>query len=235
MLQNNLIATALTFLLSLLWLRLNDWLAHRGWISSDLSRKIIHIGTGPLFVLCWPLFTDAPLSPFLAALVPLTLTIQFFLVGSGVIRDEAAVKAMSRTGDRREILRGPLYYGIIFVLLTVLYWRDSPIGITALMVMCGGDGLADVVGRRIPSARLPWNRNKSISGSAAMFLGSYGLAAFILGVSIALGFIAGPLNSYLLDLLWISAAVTLVESLPLRDIDNITITLTAAALGHLLF
>jgi phytol kinase len=235
MLQNNLIATALTFLLSLLWLRLNDWLAHRGWISSDLSRKIIHIGTGPLFVLCWPLFTDAPLSPFLAALVPLTLTIQFFLVGSGVIRDEAAVKAMSRTGDRREILRGPLYYGIIFVLLTVLYWRDSPIGITALMVMCGGDGLADVVGRRIPSPRLPWNRSKSISGSAAMFLGSYGLAAFILGVSIALGFIAGPLNSYLLDLLWISAAVTLVESLPLRDIDNITITLTAAALGHLLF
>lgn len=235
MLQNNLIATGLTFLLSLLWLRLNDWLAHRGWISSDLSRKIIHIGTGPLFVLCWPLFTDAPASRYLAALVPLAITIQFFLVGSGVIRDEAAVKALSRTGDRREILRGPLFYGIIFVLLTILYWRESPIGVTALMVMCGGDGMADVIGRRVASARLPWNQNKSIAGSAAMFLGSYGLAALILGVSVALGFIAGPWNGYLIDLLWIGVAVTLVESLPLRDVDNITITLTAAALGHLLF
>lgn len=235
MLQNNLIATGLTFLLSLLWLRLNDWLAHRGWISSDLSRKIIHIGTGPLFVLCWPLFTDAPVSRYLAALVPLAITIQFFLVGSGVIRDEAAVKALSRTGDRREILRGPLFYGIIFVLLTILYWRESPIGVTALMVMCGGDGMADVIGRRVASARLPWNHNKSIAGSAAMFLGSYGLAALILGVSVALGFIAGPWNGYLIDLLWIGVAVTLVESLPLRDVDNITITLTAAALGHLLF
>jgi len=54
---------------------------------------------------------------------------------------------MSRNGDRREILRGPLYYGIIFVVMTLVFWKDSPIGMVAVMLMCGGDGLADIMGR----------------------------------------------------------------------------------------
>jgi phytol kinase len=38
-----------------------------------------------------------------------------------VIKDSSAVDAMSRTGDRREILRGPLYYGVAFVVLTLVF------------------------------------------------------------------------------------------------------------------
>ena len=119
MLNNNFLALIVTFAVALCFLRFNDYMAHRGWISSHLSRKIIHIGTGPLFVLCWLLFTPALSSRFLAALVPLSITLQFALVGLGIMKDQAAVEAMSRSGDRREILRGPLYYGIVFVLLTV--------------------------------------------------------------------------------------------------------------------
>ena len=37
--------------------------------------------------------------------------------------------------------------------------------------MCGGDGLADVVGRRYGSAKLPFNHSKSWVGSLAMFTG----------------------------------------------------------------
>lgn len=106
------IAALLTFAIALVFLRLMDFLAHRGLIESRLSRKLIHIGTGPIFVLCWLMFTDEAISRWLAALVPLVITIQFALVGLGIVKDEAAVKAMSRTGDPREILRGPLFYGI---------------------------------------------------------------------------------------------------------------------------
>src|SRR4030043_749712 len=165
MLQNNILALAITFIVALIWLRINDYLAHRGWVESHLSRKLIHIGTGPLFVLCWLLFNDNPINKYLAALVPLTFTIQFFLIGIGVIKDEASVKAMSRSGDRREVLRGPLYYGIIFVILTVLYWKSSPIGIIALMLMCGGDGLADIFGRKWGRSKIYWNPTKSWAGS----------------------------------------------------------------------
>jgi len=50
---------------------------------------------------------------------------------------------MSRTGDRREILLVPLFYGIVFVVITLVYWKTSPIGKIALMILCGGDGYAE--------------------------------------------------------------------------------------------
>lgn len=81
--------------------------------------------------------------------MPLIISLQFVAVGLGWIKNEAAVKAMTRTGNRLEILRGPLYYGIAFVVVTLGWWRNSPVGILALMALCGGDGLADIVGRRL--------------------------------------------------------------------------------------
>lgn len=231
MFQNNLIAVIITFAVTLIWLRLNDLAAHRGWIENRLSRKIIHIGTGPLFVLCWPLFTDSPYSPYLAALVPLLFSIQFILVGLGIVRDDMAVQAMTRSGDRREILRGPLYYGIVFVILTILYWLNSPTGIIALMLMCGGDGLADILGRRFGRVKIPWNREKSWIGSMGMLLGGWIFSTVILGIFITLGFFSGPLTAYLPAITIIALTATAVESLPLRDVDNITITLTAVVLG----
>src|ERR1043166_2191806 len=155
--MNPYLAALITFIIALTFLRLMDSIAERVWIDGKTSRKLIHIGTGPIFVLCWLMFPEVPISRWLVALVPLLITIQFALVGTGVLKDEAAVKAMTRTGDRREILRGPLFYGIMFVAITLIYWKDSLIGIPALMMMCGGDGVADIVGRRLKSARLPWS------------------------------------------------------------------------------
>jgi phytol kinase len=235
MLTNNIVALIITLALALAWLRLNDFAAHRGWISSYLSRKIIHIGTGPIFVLCWLLFKDAPSARWLAALVPFAITIQFLLVGLGVIKDQAAVQAMSRTGDRREILRGPLYYGIVFVLLTLFYWVDSPIGMIALMLMCGGDGLADIIGRRYGKAKLPWNRQKSWLGSAGMLFGGLFFAIAIVLPFIYLDYFPISVSAFIPRVALIALAAALVETLPLKDIDNLTITLTAVILGELLF
>ena len=72
---------------------------------------------------------------------------------------------------RQELLRGPLYYCLVLIAGTLLYWRESPVGILALALMCGGDGLADVVGRQFGTARLPFNPDKSWAGSLAMLLG----------------------------------------------------------------
>jgi phytol kinase len=233
--MNPFIALVLTFVIALAWLRLMDFAAHRGWIESRLSRKIIHIGTGPIFVLCWLMFPDVWYARWLAALVPLLITAQFALVGLGVMKDEASVKAMSRTGDRREILRGPLFYGIVFVVMTLVYWKDSPIGMVALMLMCGGDGLADILGRGLKSPKLPWNKDKSWAGSLGMFIGGWALAAFILGMFVLAGIFVGPFTGYLIPITLIALAGTAVESLPLKDVDNITVTLAAVALGHWLF
>ena len=230
-----ILATTLTFVIALSFLRLMDFFAHRGWIESRLSRKLIHIGTGPIFVLCWLMFPDVPVSRWLAALVPFAITVQFALVGLGIMKDEASVKAMSRTGDRREILLGPLYYGIMFVVLTILFWKDSPIGMVALIIMCGGDGIADLVGRRIKSPSLPWSPNKTVAGSVSVFVGGWLLSAFILAIYVGVGIFSKSLGTYVLPLTIIAFASMLIESLPFKDVDNITVTVVAAALGYFLF
>lgn len=234
MVDNIWMAWAITFFAALVWLRINDYLAHRGWISSSLSRKIIHIGTGPIFVLCWLLFPEHPASRFMAATIPLAFSLQFFLVGMGVLKDPASVKAMSRTGDRSEILRGPLYYGIIFVLLTLVYWKNNLIGITALMLLCGGDGFADIIGKRFNAGIfLKWSPQKSLIGSLAMFLGGWIFSLAVVGIYNAAGQGVGNLSSYILPVTMIALVGTLVESLPFHDIDNITVTASAVILGHL--
>lgn len=231
---NNWIALIITFVLALAWLRINDFFAHRGWISGPLSRKIIHMGTGPIFVLCWLLFQDTPSARYLAALVPFAITVQFALVGLGIMKDQASVDAMSRHGDRREILRGPLFYGIVFVVLTIAYWKTSPVGIIALMLLCGGDGLADIIGKRFGESRLPWSPKKSWAGSLSMFAGGWLFAVAVIAVYVAAGVFSGSLLDYLPGISVIALAGMLVESIPLNDIDNITVPAVAVLLGHLL-
>lgn len=233
--MNPYLATVLTFAIAIAFLRIMDFFAHRGWIESKLSRKFIHIGTGPIFVLCWLMFPDLPSARYLAALVPLLITLQFALVGTGLMKDDAAVQAMTRTGNPREILRGPLFYGIVFVVLTVLYWKDSPIGITALMMMCGGDGVADIVGRRVRSPKLFWSPEKSVAGSLSVFAGGALLSVIILLVYVQVGLFAGPFSDYLLPIAWIALGGMLVESLPFKDVDNITLTVISALIGHWVF
>ena len=233
--MNPFLATLFTFVIAVAFLRLMDYIAHRGWIDSRTSRKLIHIGTGPIFGLCWLMYPDVWISRWLAALVPLLITVQFALVGFGVIKDEAAVKAMSRTGDRREILRGPLFYGIMFVVITLLYWKDSLIGIPALMMLCGGDGIADIVGRRVNSPKLPWSPEKSVAGSLSVFLGGWLMTLFVFSVYVWFGAFSGPVSRFLLPVTWIALGATGVESLSFKDIDNLTVPLASLLIGYLVF
>ena len=224
-----------TFVISILWLRTVDYLATKGYFSKKLSRKIIHIGTGPIFVVCWLLFPENPLSKYFAAIIPLLITIQFFLIGIGVIKDQASVDAMSRSGDPKEILKGPFFYGVVFVVLTIIFWRESPIGIIALMILCGGDGFADIIGRRVPSLALKWSSTKSVAGTLSMFLGGLIFSSLLLFIFTMNGIFNLSFQEVLPKLLVLNIIATIVESLPLKEWDNITVPLSVVILGLLLF
>ena len=68
-----------------------------------------------------------------------------------------------------------------------------------------------------------------------MLLGGWFLTIFILAIFVFMGVFPFPFAQYLLPVTIIALISTLVESLPIKDVDNITITLVAVALGHLLF
>jgi phytol kinase len=231
----DLAVTVLVFCLCLVWLRSMDYLADRGILGSKLSRKIIHIGTGPLFILCWPLYSAHPLAPYLAALVPATITVQFLAIGLGWLQDPAAVQALTRHGNPREILTGPLHYGLGFIICTVVFWRSSPTGIVALMLLCGGDGLADVVGRRWGRHKLPFNPDKSWIGSVAMALGGMGFSLVFLALFHRFGYFEPPLEVGA-TIAWvglIALVATVVEALPLAELDNLAILTVSLLLGLL--
>ncbi|CAI5994062.1 unnamed protein product [Closterium sp. NIES-65] len=84
---------------SLIWVRLFDELARRDLIERKLSRKLVHITTGLLFMLFWPLFSTSFNARFFASAVPLINATRLLLLGLGVTRNEGMVKAMSREGS----------------------------------------------------------------------------------------------------------------------------------------
>ena len=134
--MNAYLATLVTFIIIIAYRGLMGYLAQRGWVESKLSHQIAHIGGGPIYVVCWLLYPDGPLGPWLASLIPLLATIQYLLLGLGILNDDKTVNALTPTGDRREMLLGPLFYSLMFIVLTLFYWRDSLVGIPALMMLC---------------------------------------------------------------------------------------------------
>lgn len=236
MINNNLLALLITFLIAFLWLAFCKFLSQKGLVSSSTSRKIVHIGTGPIFVLCWLLFSETISARWLASLVPLLITVQFIFAGIGIIKDERIIKSLSRSGDPKEILKGPLYYGIVFIIITILFWRYSPIGIVALMILCGGDGIADLVGSRWGKQYpIPWSKSKSLVGSLGMFMGGLKFSFTILAIFISAGFFQLSLLETLSKLLIVCISATIVESLPFDNIDNVSVPITAIIIGFLVF
>ena len=171
-------ASALTTIGAFVWVKAFDALADRGAFASTTSRKLVHVTSGTFFACTWPLFSASGAARFFAAAIPLAQGVRLFGIGSGMIKNASAVRAVSREGGKEELLKGPLYYTAVLAACTSAYWRTNPIGIVAMAMMCGGDGFADLVGRKFGKGNaLPWNEEKSFAGSAGFVAGGFGVAS----------------------------------------------------------
>lgn len=147
------------------------------------------------------------------------------------------MNSISRSGSSRELLGGPLYYVMVLSICTALFWRDSPVGVVALAIMCGGDGIADILGRRLGNIKLPYNPSKSWVGSISMFIFSFVLSTSFLYYYSSLGFYHLDWASAVQIVAWISLVATVVESLPISSHldDNMSVPLVSVLLGSVLF
>ncbi|XP_034704779.1 phytol kinase 1, chloroplastic-like isoform X2 [Vitis riparia] len=189
-----------------------DNLTQRKVIEQSLSRKLVHILSGLLFMVSWSIFSTSTEARYFASLVPVVNCL-------------------------RELLRGPLYYVLILLVCTMVFWRESPIGVISLSMMCGGDGIADIMGRRFGSLKLPYNQQKSWAGSISMFVFGFLISIGMLHYFSALGY-------FQLDWIWtmekvalISLVATVVESLPTTKVvdDNISVPLASMVMACLSF
>lgn len=217
------------------WIKLLDGLAARDVLGRKLSRKAVHITSGPLYVLTWLAFSEDPMARWFAVLPPLAQFVRLLAIGKGWWKSESAVRTISREGGAEELLRGPLYYVVVLGVMCGVFWRDSPLGILAIAAMCGGDGMADIIGRQFGGACLPFNRDKSWAGSAAMLVFGSLLSIGFVYLFQFFGCFAITPGSATTVVLLTALAATVVEALPVteRIDDNISVPITAVVAGSL--
>ncbi|XP_020878942.1 phytol kinase 1, chloroplastic isoform X2 [Arabidopsis lyrata subsp. lyrata] len=145
-------------------------LTKRNVIQQSLSRKLVHILSGLLFVLAWPIFSGSTEARYFAAFVPLVNGLRLVINGLSVSPNSTLIKSVTREGRPEELLKGPLFYVLALLISAIFFWRESPIGMISLAMMCGGDGIADIMGRKFGSAKIPYNPRKSWAGSISMFI-----------------------------------------------------------------
>ncbi|CAK7325346.1 unnamed protein product [Dovyalis caffra] len=204
-----------------------DSLTQRNLIQQSLSRKLVHVLSGLLFAACWPIFSNSTRARYFASVVPFVNCLRLVINGF-FAADEGLIKSVTREGNPKELLRGPLYYVLILILCALVFWRESPTGVISLAMMCGGDGVADIIGRRFGSMKLPYNQNKSWAGSISMFI-----CGFL--ISIGMLYYYSALGYFRLDWIWtirrvavVALVATVVESLPTAEVvdDNISVPLS---------
>ncbi|CAN6229990.1 unnamed protein product [Urochloa humidicola] len=214
-----------------------DVLTERRLVDKSLSRKIVHVLSGVLFMSSWPLFSNSTEARYFAAVVPFLNSVRLLTYGLRLSTDEALVKSVTREGKPEELLRGPLYYVLVLLFTVLVFWRESPIGVVSLSMMSGGDGFADIVGRRYGSAKLPFNDKKSWVGSIAMFISGFLLSAIMLFYFSSLGCIHVSWEEAFGKLALVALAATAVECIPVTDVvdDNISVPLATMLVASLLF
>ncbi|VVA20599.1 PREDICTED: phytol kinase [Prunus dulcis] len=174
---------------------------------------------------------------YFASVVPLVNCLRLLLHGLSIVTNEGLVKSVTREGNPKELLRGPLYYVLILILCALAFWRESPVGVVSLAMMCGGDGVADIMGRKFGSIKIPYNQKKSWAGSISMFLFGFVISIGMLYYYSFLGYFQLNWVETVEKVALISLVATIVESLPITDVldDNISVPLVSMAAAYLSF
>jgi uncharacterized protein (TIGR00297 family) len=187
--------------------------------SAEVTRKLVHVGTGVLIVFS-PLFFVSP-KPLLWMAV-LFMAVNFAGVETGKL------KGMHDT-TRKSF--GTVFYPMTFFILVLTCWNgNKSVLIAAMTVLAFSDAAAAVVGELLkhPHEYRFGADKKSLEGSASMFLATFLLMALFLRPLAA----GDGMELSIRTALWIgfitAALATALESVSSGGSDNLTAPLGSA-------
>ena len=171
----------------------------------ELSRKIVHIGTGPVVVLAWWLSIPASIA------VPVAFAVTVITAINHRIQLLPAVEDVDRNSY------GTVAYGLAISLLLLLFWPEQSVVVCAgVLVMAFADGLAGLVGRGMTSPSWTvWQQRKSVAGTVTMGL----VTALVLILLVLIS--QSPLHP--LRLIAVCALAVGLEQWGRWGIDNLTV------------
>jgi dolichol kinase len=133
---------------------------------------------------------------------------------------------LSRTGDRRDLLKGTLYFVIVAMICGTLYYKQFA-GVLAMAMLGWGDGLAPIIGTRYGKLKYRVLSDKSVEGSLAFLVGSIFAGLFFVRLIVPESFDATKIVT-------IAVIATIVEGISPKEVDNITIPLAVIAAARFL-
>lgn len=203
-------------------------------LSSDISRKIVHLFAGAAI---WtvPFYPH----PWVASLVALLFVLMLGMANTE--RFGRFFAAMARPEDLEHgSVRGPFWYAVSITVLTVIFTFTGNAGIFfigggAIQIMMFGDGMSAPIGMKYGAnhTRVIFGSKRSLQGSLALFVFGF-LGALIafwwFGIfSLAIPIFtpgAGYVNLILLAFIG-AVTATFVEIVSPKGTDNITLPMVS--------
>ncbi len=184
--------------------------------EKELSRKVVHIGTGPVIPLAWWFNISSSLVIALACIITIALFINH------------RIQLVTSIEDVGRKSYGTIAYGFSISVLIILFWSNNPSAVTAgVLVMAFGDGLAGLIGRKVQSPSwIILGQKKSLIGTIIM--GATGvIILFILNEII--GAHLPPI-----DILTITSLAVVLEQISPLGVDNISVPIAVGVTWHLM-
>ncbi len=182
----------------------------------EIKRKIFHL-TGFIYVIGLVYIPRTAYICILTALVALVFTVEQARLRVPRVRSwiERSAGPLFREDERQKM--SGIFWMIEGVWITVVLLKSVPLATTALLYLLLGDGIASLAGMRLRGPQWPGSQ-KSVSGSVACFLMCLFIGVILLRPHYYgwTGIVAGAL------------VATVVELVPIRLNDNVTIPAAAA-------
>tara|TARA_Y100001968_G_scaffold212345_1_gene195522 strand:+ start:98171 stop:98827 length:657 start_codon:yes stop_codon:yes gene_type:complete len=213
-----LIAALFPFLIIFSWLVLVFIIAfickQRFPKTKELTRKIIHIFTGPIIPIAYWLDVSKELGVLIGSMISIGLIIN------------QKVKLIPAIEDINRKSYGTTLYPISITLLFLFFWPENAYAVIAgVLVMAFGDGFAGLIGKHIPSMNWKiFGQRKSIAGTLTMSVISGSVLLVMLLIT------GEPINAP--QILMITFLAVIVEQISSLGIDNISVPF-CVALGWL--
>ncbi len=181
--------------------------------KEELSRKVIHIGTGPVILLASLFNIPKNIAFFSAFFVTIALGINY------QFRLLPAIEDIERKSF------GTIAYGTSITILLLLFWPRYEASISiGVLSMAFGDGLAGLIGRSINSPK--WTvlgQTKSIAGTLTM--------SSVVTITTATISYINNLDIQPIAIIAISLIATFLEQISPWGIDNITVPIGVTLIG----
>ncbi|MBD1937567.1 diacylglycerol/polyprenol kinase family protein [Microcoleus sp. FACHB-68] len=188
-------------------------------VDSEITRKIVHIGTGNVILLAWWLQ------------IPAWVGITAAVLASAIALLSYRLPILPGVNSVGRLSFGTLFYAISIGVLVAWFWplQQPQYAALGILVMTYGDGLAAIIGQKFGKHPYKlWGIQKSWEGSLTMALVSYVVSCLILLA------VQGAIWPTWLVPAVIAISATSLEAFSKYGIDNLTVPIGGAAVAFFL-